>query len=181
MQTPYAVLKLTEEEANFMTLNPLERPPSLSNFSTLTAHTGNEPITNLMAFAVLCSNSSIHSFTRCRPLEPITRHFDPRDPLDINISEHLLQQYIQDHKKRMTIVYGMVFIRNSTASRQKLAPRHSRDTVLADLQIHIYNKKRRGPEGKSCLKRVPVSAQLLRDQPDSTYQPPPGTDPGVDS
>lgn len=31
-----------------------------------------------------------------------------------------------------------VFVRNPMASRQKLAPRFTQDTVLADLPIHIY-------------------------------------------
>lgn len=49
------------------------------------------------------------------------------------------------------------------ASRQKVAPRHTQDTVLADLPIHIYTSKKRGPVAKSRRKRVPKHAQLLQD------------------
>ncbi|GBP86798.1 Retrovirus-related Pol polyprotein from transposon 297 [Eumeta japonica] len=146
----------------------------LEHLRILSLEQRNEPVTNLMPYAVLGYNSSIHSFTRCRPLELITGHFDPRDPSDIHISEHLLQQYVQDHKKRMTIIYDMIyepplhgrtelteaknknrepekvytpdpqiFISNPTASSHKLAPRYTKDTVLADLPIHIYTKKKR--------------------------------------
>lgn len=154
----------------------------------------NEPVVNLMPYAVLAYNSSIHSFTKCRPLDLITGHFDPRDPLDIDLSEHLLQQYLQDHRHRMNQVYDIinetslhdrtqltetrnkdrepekdyvpdqqVFVRNPMASRQKLAPRYTQDTVLADLPIHIYTKKKRGPVAKSRLKRSPKNPTLLQD------------------
>lgn len=153
-----------------------------------------ESVINLMPYAVLGYNSAIHSFTKCRPIDIITGHFDPRDPLDINLSEHLLQQYIQDHRSRMIKVYDLinetslhsrtqlteninkdreheinyspeqqVFIKNPMASRQKLTPRFTQDKVLADLPIHIYTRKKRGPVAKSRLKRVPNSARLLQD------------------
>lgn len=154
----------------------------------------NEPAINLMPYAVLAYNSSIHSFTKCRPIDLITGHFDPRDPLDIDMTGHLLQQYSQDHKKRMTQVYDVinetslhnrteltesrnkdrepqkeyspdqqVFVRNPMANRQKLAPRYTQDIVLADLPIHIYTKKKRGPVAKSRLKRSPKNPVLLQD------------------
>lgn len=153
-----------------------------------------EPVTNLMPYAILAYNNSIHSFTKCRPINIITGHLDSRDPLDINLSENALQQYMQDHKNRMLQVYDIlnetslhkrtelienankdrepeaefspnqtVFIRNPTASRQKTAPRYTRDTVLADLPIHIYTKRKRGPVAKSRLKRLPNSTRLLQD------------------
>lgn len=154
----------------------------------------NEPAINLMPYAVLAYNSSIHSFTKCRPIDLITGHFDPRDPIDIDLTEHLLQQYLLDHKKRMTQVYDVinetslhnrtvltenrnkdreperdytpdqqVFVKNPLANRQKLAPRFTQDTVLADLPIHIYTKKKRGPVAKSRLKRSPKDPVLLQD------------------
>lgn len=156
-----------------------------------------ESVINLMPYAILAYNSSIHSFTKCRPLELISGHFDPRDPVDMDTTEHLMQQYIQNHKIRMNKVYELIsenslnqrtniidnlnksrepeqnynpeqqiFIKNPMASRQKLAPRYTQDTVLADLPIHIYTKKKRGPIAKSRLKRVPNSAQLLQDSTD---------------
>lgn len=159
-------------------------------------HRGESAI-NLMPYAILAYNSSIHSFTKCRPLEVISGHFDPRDPLNIDITEHLMQLYIQNHRSKMQKVYELihdksihrrtdiienlnknrepeesynpeqqVFIKNPLANRQKLAPRFTQDTVLADLPIHIYTKKKRGPVAKSRLKRVPKSARLLQDARD---------------
>lgn len=153
-----------------------------------------EPIVNLMPYALIAYNSSIHSFTRCRPFDLLTGHFDPRDCLDIDITQHLLQQYVQNHREQLTKVYDLinstsltnrtgiidnrnknrepevqyapeqqVFIKNPLASRQKTAPRFTQDTVLADLPIHIYTSKKRGPVAKSRLKRVPKTSTLLQD------------------
>lgn len=152
-----------------------------------------QDISNLVPYGILAYNSSIHSFTKCRPFDIITGHFDPRDPFDIDMSKHLMQQYMQNHRDSMKIIYNTinesslhnrtniienlnkdrepeieyqpdqrVFISNPLANRQKLAPRYSQDKVLANLPIHIYTSKKRGPVAKNRLKRVPKSAQLLQ-------------------
>ncbi|CAH2226625.1 jg26952, partial [Pararge aegeria aegeria] len=51
-----------------------------------------EPVINLMPYAILAYNSSVHSFTKCKPYDLILGHTDPRDPTDIDITAHLLQQ-----------------------------------------------------------------------------------------
>lgn len=162
----------------------------------------NEPTVNLMNYALLAYNSSIHSFTRCRPIDVITGHFDPRDPLDLDLTAHLLQQYTVEHINKMSKAYNLihesslahrkdlinnqnksresenqyppeqqVFVKNPFASRQKIAPRYTHDTVMANLPIHIYTRKKRGPIAKSRLKRVPKSAQLLQDSSGTTSSP----------
>lgn len=153
-----------------------------------------EPVINLMPYAIIGYNSSIHSFTKCRPYDLILGHIDPRDPLNIDISQQLLQDYVISHRERMQKVYEIVndsslhlrteiienrnrnrepeieympqqqvFIKNPNATRQKLAARYTHDKVLADLPIHIYTSKKRGPVAKNRLKRVPKSAKLLQD------------------
>lgn len=153
-----------------------------------------------MPYAIIAYNSSIHSFTKCRPYDIITGHFDPRDPLDIDLTEQLMQNYVQDHREQMKKVYELinesslanrttiiekrnrnrepeveyqpqqqVFVTNPAAARQKLAPRYTQDTVLADLPIHIYTSKKRGPIAKSRLKRVPKSAKLLQEPPETDH------------
>lgn len=154
-----------------------------------------EPIVNLMPYAIIAYNSSIHSFTRCRPFDLLNGHFDPRDCKDIDLTQQLLQQYSQAHRDRMKQVFDIinssslsnrtalidnrnktrepekeyapqqqVFVKNPLASRQKTAPRYTQDTVLADLPIHIYTSKKRGPIAKSRLKRVPKAANLLQNR-----------------
>lgn len=153
-----------------------------------------QPTVTLVPYAIIAYNSSIHSFTRCRPFDLLTGHFDPRDCLDIDLTQHLLQQYSENHRKQMKTVYSIinessltnrtnlienrnktrepeieyapeqqVFVRNPLASRQKTAARYTQDTVLANLPIHIYTSKKRGPIAKSRLKRVPKSTNLLQN------------------
>jgi transposase InsO family protein len=159
-----------------------------------------EPIVNLMPYAIIAYNSSIHSFTKCRPFDLLTGHFDPRDPSTVDLTEHVMQQYVQNHRDQMKKVYDLinessltnrtalidnrnknrepeveyvpqqqVFIKNPLASRQKTAQRYTHDTVLADLPIHIYTSKKRGPVAKSRIKRVPNSAKLLQGSTDSDH------------
>lgn len=177
----------------------------LEHLRLLRLQNKDEAIVNLMPYAIIAYNSSVHSFTKCRPYDLINGHLDPRDPTDIDITGHLMQQYIHSHREQMKTVYDLindsslanrtsiterhnktrepeqqyqpqqqVFISNPLANRQKIAPRYTQDTVLADLPIHIYTSKKRGPIAKSRLKRVPISAKLLQDNADSN--PEPGTD-----
>lgn len=161
-----------------------------------------ESVVNLMSYAIIAYNSSIHSFTKCRPFDLLNGHFDPRDCHDIDFTQHLLQQYIINHKESMKKVYEIInstslenrralidsrnknrepeveyapqqqiFIKNPLASRQKVAPRYTQDTVLADLPIHIYTSRKRGPVAKSRLKRVPKGANLLQDNTGNADNP----------
>lgn len=50
-----------------------------------------ESVMNLMPYALLAYNSSVHSFTKCKSTEVITVHFDYRDRFDVNVSSQLLQ------------------------------------------------------------------------------------------
>lgn len=67
-----------------------------------------EPIINLMPYALIAYNSSIHSFTKCRPFDLLTGHFDPRNPINTDITERLLQQYVQNHREQMGKVYDII-------------------------------------------------------------------------
>lgn len=156
-----------------------------------------EPVANLVPYALIAYNSSVHTFTKCRPFDIITGHFDPRDPVSIDLTQHLLQQYTQNHRDQMKLVYEIlnesalhnrttlienrnkdrepeiqyepqqqIFVKNPLANRQKIAPRYTKDTVLANLPIHIYTSRKRGPVAKARLKRVPNSAKLFQNSAD---------------
>lgn len=176
----------------------------------------NEPAYNLVPYALIAYNSSIHSLTKCRPYDIIRGHFDPRDPIDLDLSERLLQQYIQEHRKSMEAVYKIihdesfanretlmtrhnkdretevnydqnqeVYIKNPQATRQKLAPRYTYDKVVANLPIHIYTSRKRGPIAKNRLKRTKKKPNLLQvsdcnsDSNPSTNRPSTSTDPAT--
>lgn len=65
----------------------------------------NDTAKNLLPYALIAYNSSVHSLTKCRPFEVISGHFDPRDPINSNLSERLMQQYVNDHRERMKTIY----------------------------------------------------------------------------
>lgn len=67
-----------------------------------------ESVYNLMPYALMAYNSSIHSFTKCKPIDVITGHFDPRDPFDLDLTSHLLQQYMHNHKDKMILAYNTI-------------------------------------------------------------------------
>lgn len=90
----------------------------------------NEPVTNLMPYALIAYNSSIHSFTKCRPYDIIRGHFDPRDPLNIDLNEHLMQHYILAHRDQMKIIYEKI-----------------NETSLTD-RINIINRRNRNREAE---------------------------------
>lgn len=103
----------------------------------------NESVSNLMTYAIIAYNNSIHSFTKCRPIDIITGHLDPRDPLDMDITEHLLQEYILDHRKRMLKVYEII---NETALQRRTEitektnkNRESEQIYAPDQRVHVRN------------------------------------------
>nr|WPN07710.1 ORF3 [Ectropis grisescens TED virus] len=122
----------------------------LEHLRVLKLEKKNEPVITLMPYAVLAYNSSIHSFTKCRPIDLITGHFDPRDPIDVDMTEHLLQQYLQEHKKRITQVYDII---NETSlhDRTELTEYRNRDR---------QPEKEYTPEQQVFI-RNPLAARLL--------------------
>jgi hypothetical protein len=98
---------------------------------------------NLMPYALLAYNSSIHSLTKCRPFDIITGHFDPRDPIDIDTTELLIQNYISEHRKKMQTVYDIVH-NSSLTQRESIMQRinQNRDPNMEyspEQEIYIQN------------------------------------------
>ncbi|CAK1554954.1 unnamed protein product [Leptosia nina] len=52
------------------------------------------------------------------------RHYDPRDPTDLNLSERLMQQYMQNHKSNMQTIYSIIHD-SSFAEREAITLRHN--------------------------------------------------------
>lgn len=82
----------------------------------------NEAAINLLPYALIAYNSSVHSFTKCRPFDVISGHFDPRDPIHLNTTERLMQQYVCDHRDRMETVYQLIH-ESSSAHRDNIMNR----------------------------------------------------------
>lgn len=103
----------------------------------------NEPTHNLIAYALIAYNSSVHSLTKCRPFDLISGHFDPRDPTDLNLNERLMQQYLQDHRTRMETVYQIIHDcshtdRQAIMTRQNLS-REPQINYVPDEEVYVRN------------------------------------------
>lgn len=68
----------------------------------------NESTENLIPYSLIAYNNTIHSLTKCRPHDVITGHFDPRDPIYLNFTEKIMQQYIHNHRVRMETIYRLI-------------------------------------------------------------------------
>lgn len=62
----------------------------------------------LMAYAVIGYNNSIHSVTNKKPIEIINGHIENRDPFDINVEDVYLQNYIIRHKDVTKELYASI-------------------------------------------------------------------------
>lgn len=91
----------------------------------------NEHSRDLIPYALLAYNSSIHSLTKCRPYDLLNGHFDPRDPTYVEIEETLLQKYIDNHRNRMKVVYDIVH-NHCQNERSSIMERTNRNRVPAE-------------------------------------------------
>lgn len=89
------------------------------------------PITELMLFAVLAYNNSIHSATDQKPIEIINGHLDNRDPFDLLLEQQCLQNYIHKHKEITTNLYAKINERLN--SRQAITAKTRNETLEAPL------------------------------------------------
>lgn len=111
------------------------------------------PITELMLFAVLAYNNSIHSATDKKPIEIINGHLDNRDPFDLFLEKQCLQNYIQKHKEITTNLYEKINERLN--SRQTTTTNSRNEKLEAPL---VYD------EGLAFYSKNPLAVRH-KDQP----------------
>lgn len=61
---------------------------SLEHLRLLKLKQKREPVISLMPYTILAYNSSEHSFTKCRLCNLSKDDFDPRDPIDVDVTKH---------------------------------------------------------------------------------------------
>lgn len=103
----------------------------------------NESTSTLMKYALIAYNSSVHSLTKSRPFDLISGHFDPRDPTDLNLNERLMQQYIQDHRQKMELIYKIIHdisqTERNTLMSQQNAHREPQIDYEEGQEVYIRN------------------------------------------
>lgn len=110
-------------------------------------------ITELMLFAVLAYNNSIHSATDKKPIEIINGHLDNRDPFDLLLEKQCFQNYINKHKEITTDLYAKINERLN--SKQMTTINKRNETLEAPLSYE---------EGLAFYSKNPLAVRH-KDQP----------------
>lgn len=66
------------------------------------------PISKKIIYAIIAYNQSIHSATKCKPVDIIKGHITNENPFNINIDQTLLNDYIVNHKEKTKILYEKI-------------------------------------------------------------------------
>lgn len=105
-------------------------------------------VTELMLFAVLAYNNSIHSATDKKPIEIINGHLDNRDPFDLLLEKTCLQNYVNKHKEITTDLYTKI---NEHLSVKHTATINKHNETLEEPLEYI--------EGEACYIKNPLAAR----------------------
>ena len=133
----------------------------------------NSAIKQLMIYAIMGYNCSVHSVTKQKPFDIINGRLNALDPFDLT-DEIIINKYVNDRKERLKIIYKeiynqsiktktrlnekqnknreippeldpgkKVFVTDKTASRTKDRPRKKIEHVKQDIGNKIITKKDR--------------------------------------
>lgn len=74
----------------------------------------NDTIENLMKYAILGYNQTIHTATNHKPIELLTGHFSKNDIFETNTNQKFITNYLNEHKTRVNDIYE--FVHNKVVS-----------------------------------------------------------------
>jgi RNase H-like domain found in reverse transcriptase/Reverse transcriptase (RNA-dependent DNA polymerase)/Integrase zinc binding domain len=119
--------KLHKIELHFITSknsnsnSPVERFHStlIEHFRCLRATSADLTADQLMKYAILTYNNSIHSVTKYTPFEIVKGHINNTDPFDLN-DHHVLSHYVQNHKEASTQLYNKIRERNAEIKEKNI-------------------------------------------------------------
>lgn len=67
-----------------------------------------EPLSQLVPYAVIAYNNTIHSSTNLTPLELTLGHTKLRDPFDLYYDKQMYSEYVHNHKEKLNLLYNKV-------------------------------------------------------------------------
>lgn len=107
-------------------------------------------VKELMLYAILGYNNSIHSITKQKPIDVINGHLTTRDPFDINLDNALLNNYISQHREKTKELYAKIHkcsldkktaaINNQNTKRQDPISYKAKQKVYVKRFSNIRNK-----------------------------------------
>lgn len=110
-----------------------------------------ESLDNLVKYALLHYNNSIHSATNFTPFEIITGHFNARDPFDIQ-EKDIVSKYVTEHKRKLKETYQKLNEKFNTDKDNKLQKINETRKVPLNLKPDdtVYHKQE--PRDKLAMK-----------------------------
>lgn len=90
--------------------SPVERLHStlIEMIRVLKIKSPNDTIENLVKYAILGYNQTIHSATNHKPVELLTGHFSKNDIFETNNNQKFITNYLNEHKAKVNDIYELV-------------------------------------------------------------------------
>lgn len=108
----------------------------------LLKQTNNEPIKNLMNYAIIAYNNSIHSATGFTPLELVFGHTNTRCPFEIFYDKTYYQDYVNTHKEKLKHTYERVK-ENMVTNKEKVQEKKNencKESSLFSIGQKVFEK-----------------------------------------
>lgn len=115
--------------------SPIERLHStLAEIIRIQRITDKDDTCNLMKYAILAYNNTIHSATGFTPFELLYGHTESRNPLELHFPKELYQEYVIKHKQIMENVQKLINGK-LTVDKQQVINRENLKTEIAPFKI----------------------------------------------
>lgn len=153
---------------------------------------------SVMTYAIMAYNNTIHSATNFTPFEIIFGHTDAGNMFDIDRDKNLLQKLVQDHKKRLTVLYkhlsdkmkidkkkvrekkggedspevkegDVVFMKTTRTRKAKEKPRYEKAKVVGTPNRNIVPVQLNKRETKVAIKNIKRPPQVVASNMDGGH------------
>lgn len=150
--------KLHQIEIHYTTIynpnsnSPVERFHSTisETLKVLQEQKPRETIANIMNYALLSYNNSIHSATNYTPFQIVRGKLDYKNPFELNDSDKV-NQYIQDHSENIQILNALIhskLLKKQQTNLEKVNQKRSNPELKIDEPL--YRKETRFVKHKKC-------------------------------
>lgn len=102
----------------------------------------NESIETKVKYAIIAYNNSKHTVTKLTPFEIINGHLDNNDQFNINIEQHLISQYNQQHRDKTKLLYQEISDRIQENKTKTIGKRNETREELPKIPEKIFVKDR---------------------------------------
>lgn len=130
--------------------SPVERFHStlIEHLRILKEKNKDTPISDLMPYAIIAYNSTVHSTTKFTPYELTLGHTNSRDPLDL-ISTTFYSDYVSAHKNKIDEIYKKVTTDTENQKEKIISKSNPHGNQTSEFQLNQKVYKRLYPRNKN--------------------------------